>query len=95
MANSNRVTILKELISRSNLKEKDTVAISIKGKDILLIPESEDLKGVKVICIRKIDEKGRILLPSSIMEISSKWIPYLLDGQIYLTKDLSQWLLKA
>ena len=89
MANLNRITIPKELSKRSSLKEKDKVAIAIKGKDILLIPESEDLKGVKVICIRKIDEKGRILLPSSIIEMSSKWTPYLLDGQIYLTKDLS------
>ena len=89
MTNSNRVTISKRLINRSNLKGKNTVVISIKGKDILLIPESKDLEGVKIIGIRKIDNKGRILLPSSIMEISSKWIPYLLDGQIYLTKDLS------
>ena len=88
MTYSNRITIQKKLIDRSNLKVKETVIISLKGEEILLIPDSKDLRGIKILGVRKIDEKGRILLPPSIVDAKSKWKPYLLDGQIYLTKKL-------
>ena len=87
--NARRVTIPKVLLDRSNLKGVEKVLIAVKGKEILIIPESGEIEqGVKVLGIRSIDEKGRIVLPKFIAEMSSDWTPYLLDGQIWVTRAI-------
>lgn len=87
--NARRVTIPKVLLDRSNLKGVEKVLVAVKGKEILIIPESGEVEqGVKVLGIRSIDKKGRIVLPKFIAEMSSDWTPYLLDGQIWVTRAI-------
>ena len=78
-----RLTISLGLVEHSNLKGAKKVFIAIENKELLLIPESEELKqGVKIYWFKTIDEKGRIIFPDSLVKISSDWTPYLVNGEI-------------
>ncbi len=86
---ANRLSIPIALLNRSNLKGVKKVFVAVKDKQILFIPESEEIEqGVKVFGLRAIDSKGRIILPKPFLEMSSDWIPYLLDGQIWVTRKI-------
>ena len=78
-----RLTISLGLIEHSNLKGAKTVLIAFDNKELLLIPETEKPKqGVRVYWVKTIDEKGRIIFPNPLVEISSEWTPCIVDGEI-------------
>ena len=87
--NAKRIAVPMDLLNRSDLKGAKKVFIAVKGKEILLIPESGELEqGAKIFGLRSIDNKGRIVLPKLFSEVSSDWTPYLLDGQIWVTRKI-------
>ena len=83
-----RMTIPKELLDRSNLKGVNKILLILEGKEILLIPYTEEWQGLKVLGSRALDEKGRFFFPTSIHVSPNELIPFILDGEIWITRHI-------
>ena len=86
----NRLTFPTDLMERSNLKGTNRVCITLINGDILFVPFGKEIPpDIKVFGIRYIEkDKRRINLPKSLVDISRKWTPYLLNGEIWATRHI-------
>ena len=81
-----RVSILKELIERSDLKGVNKVIISLEGNEILLRPYEDDLEDIDIIAIRSLDDKGLFALPKIIHMDPKEIIIILREGRIWMKR---------
>lgn len=83
-----RMTIPKELLDKSNLKGVNKILLILEGKKILLVPYREDWDDLQVLGSRALDEKGRFFVPTYLNISPNELMPFLLDGEIWITRHI-------
>ena len=84
-----RMTIPKEILEKSNLKDTKKILVTLVGEDILLIPYTEDWKGLKVVGSRALDEKGRFRIPNSLHVSPEELMVYNFnEKEIWITRHI-------
>lgn len=82
------MTIPKELLDKSSLKGVNKILLILEGKEILLIPYTEEWQGLKVLGSRALDEKGRFFFPTNLHISPDELMLYFLDGEIWITRHI-------
>lgn len=83
-----RMTIPKELLDRSNLKEANKILLTLVDGKILLVPYKEEWDGLQVLGSRALDEKGRFFIPAYLHISPNELITFLSDGEIWITRHI-------
>ena len=84
-----RMTIPKEIFDKSNLKGVNKILFTLVGEKILLVPYTDDWKGLKVLGCRALDEKGRFYIPSNLHASPEELMIYNFEGEeIWITRHI-------